>query len=169
MSAYEEIVRRYREPAIRAAYIVTASTADAEDVAQEAFVKAYRALPRFRTGAPLRPWLLRIVTNEARNVRKASGRRAALALRAPASGDFVSAEETAVARDERAHLLVAVNALSEDDRRVISYRYFIGLSESETAEALGVPRGTVKSRLSRALDRLRGRLGDPAPVEGIEQ
>src|SRR5437879_9782982 len=79
--AYEEIVRRYQEVACRTAYIVTGSSADAEDAAQEGFVKAYRALATFRTGAEPRPWLLRIVANEARNRARSAGRRHRLELR----------------------------------------------------------------------------------------
>jgi RNA polymerase sigma-70 factor, ECF subfamily len=65
-------MREHEEAAFRTAYLIVGSAADAEDVTQEAFVKAYRALGRFRTGAPFRPWLLRIVGNEARNHRRAS-------------------------------------------------------------------------------------------------
>src|SRR2546429_7598552 len=74
-AAYEEIVHRYQQIAFRTAYVVTGSAADAEDAAQEGFVKAYRALDRFRAGAELRPWLLRIVANEARNRLRSAGRR----------------------------------------------------------------------------------------------
>src|SRR2546430_10597211 len=80
-AAYEEIVHRYQQIAFRTAYVVTGSAADAEDAAQEGFVKAYRALDRFRAGAELRPWLLRIVANEARNRLRSAGRRQRLALR----------------------------------------------------------------------------------------
>src|SRR5260370_7993113 len=66
-AAYEEIVQRYQQMAFRTAYVITGSAADAEDAAQEGFVKAYRALATFRSGAEPRPWLLRIVANEARN------------------------------------------------------------------------------------------------------
>src|SRR6266508_396117 len=85
-AAYEEIVQRYQQIAFRTAYVVTGSAADAEDAAQEGFVKAFRALGRFRPGAELRPWLLRIVANEARNRARSAGRRAALALRAAEEG-----------------------------------------------------------------------------------
>ena len=123
-------------------------------------VKAYFALPRFRTGAPFRPWLLRIVANEARNRRTAAGRRASLALRAAASpgSDERSPEASALAAEQRTELLAAVNALRDDDRLVVTYRYFFDLSEDEMAAALGCARGTVKSRLSRALGRLRARM-----------
>jgi RNA polymerase sigma factor (sigma-70 family) len=147
-------VREHQEVAFRAAYLVTGSAAEAEDAAQEGFVKAWQALPGFREGAPFRPWLLAIVTNEARNRRRHAGRQAALALRAldpPPAGP----EETATERADRERLLQIVGGLSEEHRLVIGYRYFLDLSEEETAEALAIPRGTVKSRLARALARLR--------------
>lgn len=181
VGAYEELVRRYQEIAFRTAYLITGDAAEAEDVAQDGFVKAYQALGRFRAGAPFRPWLLQIVANEARNRRKATGRRTALALRAAAaaddrsSGDAVpSPEGAALAREQRRLLLEAVNGLREEDRLVIAYRFFLDLSEAEMVEALGCARGTVKSRLSRALGRLRagftGRSGgSPADREADRQ
>jgi RNA polymerase sigma factor (sigma-70 family) len=158
-NAYDELVRRYRDVAVRTAYVVAGSTADAEDAAQDAFVKAYAALARFRAGAPFRPWLLRIVANEARNRRRSAGRRAGLALRAaedrPSFEAAPSPEAAVLAGEAKAALLVALNALRDEDREIIGARYFLELSEAEAAEALGLPRGTVKSRLSRALGRLR--------------
>ena len=126
-------------------------------------VKAFYALPRFRRGAPLRPWLLAIVANEARNRRRSGGRREALALRAaddPSSGGAApSPEGRLLATEERTELLAALESLGEDDRLVLSCRYLLDLSEAETAEVLSLRRGTVKSRTSRALDRLRAQLG----------
>ena len=157
--AYEQMVQAHQGIAFRMAYLVTGSAAEAEDAAQDAFVKAYRALARFRPDAPFRPWLLRIVANEARNRRRSEGRRASLALRAAAaepSGDAApSPEASFLQAEQRAALLAAVNRLREEDRLVIALRYFLELSEAETAAALGVRAGTVKSRLSRALERLR--------------
>jgi RNA polymerase sigma factor (sigma-70 family) len=157
--AFEELVRLYQTLAFRTAFLLTGSAADAEDAAQVGFVKAWSALPRFRPGAPFRPWLLRIVANEAHNRRRASGRRAALAIRATASplqDDAVpSPEGSAVAREGSEELLAAVNRLDERDREVLTCRYFLELSEEETSEVLGVRRGTVKSRTARALERLR--------------
>ena len=142
--------------------MITGSAADAEEAAQDGFVKAYRALGRFRRGAPFRPWVLEIVANEARNRRRSAGRRSALALRvagSTASGDAApSPEGVLLATEEREGLLEAVNGLRDDDRLVIGCRYFLELSEEETAAALGIRRGTVKSRLSRALERLRAQL-----------
>ena len=159
VGAYEELVRRYQQVAARTAYLAAGLTADAEDAVQEAFVKAYYALPRFRGDAPFRPWLLAIVANEARNRRKSAARRERLALRAgqdrPSGDAAPSPEVAALEEEERTILIEAVNRLREQDRMVIGYRYFLGLSERETASALGVPAGTVKSRLARALRRLR--------------
>lgn len=165
-AAYEEIVQRYQQIAFRTAYIVSGSAADAEDATQDGFVKAYRALGRFRLGADFRPWLLRIVANEARNRVRSSSRRQQLQLRLTEAfrpGDAApSPEAVAVAADERRRLLAAVNAMSGDDRMVIACRYFLELNGEETAATLGIPEGTVKSRLFRALSRLKGQLAEEA-------
>jgi RNA polymerase sigma factor (sigma-70 family) len=159
--AYGELVHAHQGIAFRTAYLITGSAADAEDAAQAGFVKAWYALGRFRAGAPFRPWVLQIVANEARNRRRSAGRRAQLALRTGAEdsgGAAPSPEATLVRAEEREALLAAVGELREEDRLVIACRYFLDLSEEETAATLGWPRGTVKSRLSRALDRLRERV-----------
>jgi RNA polymerase sigma-70 factor (ECF subfamily) len=157
--AFAELVRAHQEIAFRVAYLITGSAADAEDALQDGLVKAWRALGRFRPGKPLRPWLLRIVANEARNRRRSAGRRAALALRAQAeavSGDAApSPEAEALAHEERQRLLAGLERLPDDARLVLACRYLLELSEAETAAALGVRRGTVKSRVSRGLERLR--------------
>ncbi len=165
--AYEELVQRYTQMAFRCAYLVTGSAAEAEDASQDAFVKAYQALPRFRPEGSFRPWLLRIVGNEARNRRRADRRRAALELRLAeglrrGSGDR-SPEAQAEAAEERQALLSALNGMAQDDREVIGCRYLLQLSVEETAAALAVPEGTVKSRLARALGRLRESM---EPVRG---
>ena len=156
--AYEELVYAHQGIAFRTAYVIAGNAADAEDAAQDGFVKAWRALGRFREGAPFRPWLLQIVANEARNRRRSAGRRAHLALRATEqpSGDAApSPGASLLSAEMRDALLAAVNELPEDQRTVIALRFFVGLSEHEVAEALGVPEGTVKSRSARALERLR--------------
>jgi len=162
--AYGRLLERHQAVAFRAAYMVTGVTAEAEDATQEACVKAWLALGRFRADAPFRPWLVRIALNEARNRRRGAGRRAGLALRlideqqAQPATAVASAESEALAGEERALLAAAVGRLREDDQLVIAARYFLSLSESETAVALSIRRGTVKSRLSRALERLRTEL-----------
>lgn len=161
--AYGELVRRFRGDAVALATRITGDPAEAEEVAQEAFIKALRALPTFRSGAPFRPWLLRIVANEARDHRRARGRRERIAEALSVGLDELveTPELSALANLEAERLLVALRQLREADRLVITYRYLLDLSERETAEALAVPTGTVKSRLFRAIERLRGAL-EPA-------
>jgi RNA polymerase sigma factor (sigma-70 family) len=158
-AAYEQIVRAHQSIAFRTAWMITGSAAEAEEAAQEAFLKAHRALGRFRAGAPFRPWLLRIVGNEARNRRVAASRRERLAVRVAEErregGAVPSPEAALLDHERRRNLLDAVESLGGRDRAVITCRYLLELSEAETAAALGVRRGTVKSRLSRALGRLR--------------
>jgi RNA polymerase sigma-70 factor (ECF subfamily) len=162
LESYDQLVREHQGIAFRTAYVITGSAADAEEVVQDAFVKAYRARGRFRSGSPFRPWLLAIVANEARNRRRATGRRARLSLQLaeerPSGGAAPSPEVALLAREERAELLAAVDRLGEDQRAAIACRYFLGLSEAETAAVLGCRPGTVKSRLSRALARLEEEL-----------
>jgi RNA polymerase sigma factor (sigma-70 family) len=162
--AYEELVRPHQEIAFRVAYVITRNAADAEDAVQDALTKAWRALGRFRAGEPMRPWLLRIAANEARNRRRSSGRRERLALRAAdSSGEAApSPEEAALTRADRARLLAALDELPMEAREVLACRYLLDLSEDETAAALDIARGTVKSRTARALDRLREAYGSGA-------
>ena len=161
--AYEELVRAHQEIAFRVAYVITRNAADAEDAAQEGLVKAWRALARFRSGEPLRPWLLQIVANEARNRARSTGRREQLALRAAgavSSGEAAPSPEDAVLdADRRRTLLAALEQLPDAAREILACRYLLELSEDETAQVLGVRLGTVKSRSARALDRLREAYG----------
>lgn len=168
VDAYERLVERHQTAAFRTAYFIAGSTGDAEDAAQDAFVKAFNALGRFRAGAAFKPWLLKIVANEARNRLRSASRRESLALRLAGGrleGDVApSPEQAAFARSEKEALLGALTKLNEEDRLVIAFRYFLDLSEKEMAVSLGVRPGTVKSRLSRAMTRLRAAM----PKELIE-
>ena len=166
--AYRVLVERYGALAQRTAVLLGAGS-DADDVVQEAFVKAFQALPRFRAGQPFRPWLLRIVVNQTHNARR--GRRRAqaaverdLLLRyAPVGGDEPA--DRVLSGERRDGLLEALAALRAADREVLACRYLLDLSEVETAGALGLPKGTVKSRTARALDRLRAVLDRQVRVE----
>ena len=167
--AFSALVAQHQQAAFRVAWLIARDPGEAEDAVQEAFVKAWRAMPRFRADAPFRPWILRIASNEARNRARSTRRRDALALREAAAvgtGDAApSPEAAALSRDETETLTRALDRLPERDRIVIAYRWLLDLSEAETAEILGVRLGTVKSRLSRALRRLREELGDGGPTE----
>jgi RNA polymerase sigma-70 factor (ECF subfamily) len=148
-------VRRYEEPAFRAAYLVLRDVPEAEDAAQDAFVKAYGALHRFRTGS-MRPWLLKIVINESLNRLKSRKRRtAALERAARAEPASWTLDDTVIGRERAALLREALDALGEQERTVIYLRYFLMLSEQELAEYLGCAPGTVKSRLHRAISKLK--------------
>jgi len=169
VAAFEELVRMHQAIALRVAVLVMGDHSDAEDVTQEALVKAYHALGRFRQDSPFRPWLLRIVRNEALNQRRAHGRQDRLGLRLASdrlSGDAAPSPETeVVSAADRESVLAAVNGLPERYRQVLALRYLLGLSEAETAETLGIPAGTVKSRTARALARLEVALS--GVIEGV--
>jgi RNA polymerase sigma-70 factor (ECF subfamily) len=165
--AFTDLVRSHQDLVFRTAMLITRNAADAEDAAQEGLVKAWRAMPRFHEGQPLRPWLLTIVANEARNRRRSAGRREHLAARAAgeerlSGGAAPSPEGALLAGERRGDLAAALAGLRDDDRLVLGCRFQLGLSEAETAAALGVRPGTVKSRTSRALERLREVVGRDA-------
>jgi RNA polymerase sigma-70 factor (ECF subfamily) len=139
---------------------------DAEDTVQDAFIRAYRALDRFDASRPLRPWLLRITSNLARNRRRSIGRylnalrRLVVAepeLISNTRGENLNAALRARSETQAAaHTLwEAVRRLSATDQEIIYLRYFLDLSEAEAASTLEVAPGTVKSRTHRALARLR--------------
>ena len=156
--AYEILVVRYTTPAHRAAVLLGAG-ADADDVVQEAFVKAYRQLGHYRGGSGFRPWLLAIVANETRNLHRSRRRRDGLVLRAAAREEAVpDPAESVLDGERRQHLVEQIRLLDARDREVLVCRFLLDLSEAETAVTLGLPKGTVKSRTSRALAKLRGRL-----------
>lgn len=161
-AAYAELVRAHAPIARRLAVLAGAGS-DADDVVQEAFVKAYRALGGFRDGAAFRPWLLRIVVNETRNAHRGAVRRLDRERRVgwldPSFSGPDPADE-AVSSGRRAALARAVAGLPTDLRDVVTCRYLLELTEAETAQALALPAGTVKSRLHRALGSLREVLAD---------
>jgi RNA polymerase sigma factor (sigma-70 family) len=163
VAAYETLVRRYQDLAQRTAHAILGSGTDMDDAVQEAFVKAYYALGRFRAGSPFRPWLLRIVANEAIDRARRATRTVSLDLRyevddGPADPGQPSPEAASIELEQQAEVLAAVNMLRPEDRLVIAYRYWLEMPEAEMADALGCARGTVKSRLSRAIGRLRARM-----------
>ncbi|MFL5860454.1 MAG: RNA polymerase sigma factor [Solirubrobacteraceae bacterium] len=162
LDAYERLLLAHERVAYWVAYSVTGDAEDAEDALQEAFVKALKALSRFRRGAPFKPWLLAIVANEARTRSRSRRRHAAIATRAVEREPGIaseSAEAGVLLDDQRRRLLEAVEQLPEKMRAVVTCRYLLELSEEETAATLRIRRGTVKSRLSRALDKLEVLLG----------
>lgn len=155
-AAWEALVRAHQEPVFRLAYLILGDADDAEDAAQETFIRAYTALNRFDESRPLRPWLLSIAANLARNRRRSLGRYWGALQRAFLANpqSYHPPPERTEAADAR-RLREAVGRLRPDAQDVVYLRYFLGLSEAETSAVLTVPAGTVKSRLSRALGQLR--------------
>jgi RNA polymerase sigma-70 factor (ECF subfamily) len=163
------MVRHYQELAFRAAYLITGNPSDAEDVIQEAFLKAHAALESFQPGRPFRPWLLRIVTNEARNRRRSATRQERLRLRLPDYGQAhgASPESEVIAAQQREVVMRELAELPELDRLTLTLHYFLDLSIAEIAQLFDCPPSTIRSRLLRARGRLRERLrqADSGPDE----
>src|SRR3990172_755129 len=151
-AAWEAIVGRHREAVFRYAYLQSGVSAEAEDIAQETFLRAFRSFHRFDVSRPLRPWLLRIARNLARNRWRGWSRRLRATERwtteptTEAAGSHVEADGGPA--QTAGELRGIVVAMREEDRQVIYLRFFLGLSLEETSEALSMPLGTVKSRLS---------------------
>jgi RNA polymerase sigma-70 factor, ECF subfamily len=156
VSDLEALFRHHWPRCYRAAYLVVHDSAAAEDIAQESFLAAVRALDRFDRRRPFGPWLHRIVVNRAidwsraRALRRESSEAALAAVAAPAVPDNPHAQSLAEALAE----------LSPEHRAVIVLRHLLEYTPGEIAEALGLPRGTVNSRLRRGLDELADRLGE---------
>lgn len=154
--AWEPLMRAHQEAIFRLAFLLLGDPDDADDIAQETFVRAWNHLRRFDAARPLRPWLLRIAANLAHNRHRSAGRYLDALLRtfraeAPASG----IEENSVQNIESQQVWQAVRRLNLADQQIIYLRYFLDLPVSETAQIMQVAEGTVKSRLNRALKRLR--------------
>ena len=167
-AAWSDLVGSHQEHIFRLAYLVLRDAAEAEDMAQETFVRAFLSLDEFETGRPLRPWLTRIAINLARNRRRALGRylnqlRRLLISEAKPERTTAGPENTVQARWRANNLWTAVQRLSPIRQEVIYLRYFLALSEADMAEALDVPPGTIKSRLHRALAELRRIIEDDFP------
>lgn len=155
--AWIALVRAHQEPVFRFAYLILGNRQDAEDAAQEVMIRAYRALERFDTSRPLRPWLLAIAGNTARNRLRSIGRylNAIGRLFQQEPDPKITRNESGIGEADLDRLWEATRRLKETDRNVIYLRFYMELSVEETAQALDVPEGTVKSRLHRALPRLR--------------
>ncbi|MGD8406012.1 MAG: RNA polymerase sigma factor [Anaerolineales bacterium] len=155
-AAWEDLMRAHQEPVFRLAYLLMGDPDEAEDIAQETFLRAYKSLKRFDTERPLRPWLLRIASNLAHNRHRSIGRYLS-ALTRFAQQDPEGIKVTDIEpEDENQTLWQAVKKMTRPFQEVIYLRYFLDLSENEMVDVLDIPAGTVKSRLHRALSKLRG-------------
>jgi RNA polymerase sigma-70 factor, ECF subfamily len=160
--AMEELFRRHWPRAHRAAWLVVHDAAAAEDVAQEAFLAAVRALDRFDRRRPFGPWLHRIVVNRAIDHARAR------AVRREVPADAVAEAFAAVGSGEgpSGEVLAALACLAPEHRAVIVLRHLLEFTPGEIAKVLGLPRGTVNSRLRRGLDALAEPLRDEVLAGG---
>jgi RNA polymerase sigma-70 factor, ECF subfamily len=151
--AVEALVRRHWDAAHRTAFLIVQDAAAAEDIAQEAMLAAVRALDGFDRRRPFRPWLHRIVVNRSLDCVRARDRRGEV------SAELAPAAAAAPARGDRPEeLLAALAALDPNDRALVVLRHVLGYRSSELARMFDMPAATVRTRLSRALGKLRSRL-----------
>ena len=163
--AFARLIARYDDDLVRVAYLVIGDVGLAREAAQSAWALAWRRLPGLRDPARIRPWLVAISVNEARQLllgrRRTSVREiyvADIEDSAPSRSDPRQAGSDASVR--WLDLAAAMRRLSEEDRAIVSMRYAIGLTSEEIGQAMRLSPGTVRTRLSRALARLRKDLGD---------
>lgn len=157
--AWESLVEEHKQPVFRLAYLLLGDASEAEDVTQETFLRAYQRLNRFDPQRSLRPWLLGISRNLARNRSRSLGRYWGAIeryARTYLDGSKATPEDRTQSQAEADSLWKALRMLNQNDQEVIYLRYYLDLSTEETGESLGIPTGTVKSRLNRALARLGG-------------
>jgi RNA polymerase sigma-70 factor, ECF subfamily len=156
--AFRNVVEKYQNILYGTAYLMTGNRTAAEDHVQEAFLSAWKGIGSFRTGYPLKPWLVRILVNKVLSYQRANANPMISldteSFTDPAGDD--PAEEIA----QRDQLRRVMQRLSNEQRQVVLLRYFAGLSLAETAEALGRRQGTVKSQTSRALEQLKDLIED---------
>ncbi len=169
-SAYDLLVLKYQHKVVKLVMRYTRNPADAEDIAQEAFIKAYRALPQFRGDSAFYTWLYRIAINTAKNALVARGRNP-VSLHIDAHDDEDGPDLLSRLRDPdtpeglaltdeiRETVNAAIDALPEDLRTAIVLRELEGLSYEEIAAAMECPIGTVRSRIFRARESIDKRLG----------
>jgi RNA polymerase sigma-70 factor (ECF subfamily) len=171
-AAWEPIMLAHQEPVFRFAYLLLGDPDEAEDITQETFLRAYYHLGHFDITRPLRPWLLSITANLSRNRRRSASRYLNAISRAfhIETRTSPNIEERSELEQDSRQLWKAVRRLSTDDQQVIYLRFFLDLTVAEVAQALDVAEGTVKSRLNRALERLRAIIKSDFPMlsEGYE-
>lgn len=158
-SALGPLYTAYATPAIRTAFLITRNRAAAEDAVQEAFVQVLRTIGALRDPAAFRPWFYRIVVNAAKRSARKAWRLLPIDRSDEERSDLgPSPDEVAIGLEETAQVRAAIASLSEPQREILVLRYYTDLSEAEIALALGLPAGTVKSRLHRAREALSARL-----------
>ena len=159
LDAYELLLRESQAQANRTAYLILRQKEEAEDAIQEAFVRAWDRLDTFDANRRFRPWLIMIVANEARDRLRRRHHLERLQLRAAADSARQSShpapERDVVVREQMQDLLDTMARMDPTDQQILTYRYFLDLPTNEIADLINLPHGTVRSRISRARQRLR--------------
>ena len=164
--AFRHLVEGYQDVLYGTAYLMTGNTALSEEHVQEAFLSAWRGIKGFRTGYPVKPWLVRILVNTVtaqRRRRSLPSDPLEVAEARSGDGDPVALAES---RESRRRVRQAISALSDEHNTVVTLRFFAGLTVPQVAQTLGAREGTIKSRLHRALQQLRGELQELGPGNG---
>ena len=151
LDAFRHLVERYQDVLYGTAYLMTSNGAIAGECVQESFLSAWRGIGGFRSGSPVKPWLVRILVNTVLDLR----RRRNLPTAYIEGADLLGEDDPAKQVSDKEAIRQALAVLPEEQRQVVMLKYFTGMSTSETAEALGCAEGTVKSRLHRALQHMR--------------
>ena len=156
--AFRILVEKHQDVLYGTAYLMTGSKMVAEDQVQEAFLSAWKGIGSFRTGRPLKPWLVRILVNKVLSYRRANS-KTIISLDTDPVAD-PAGDDPAEDIERRDQLQRVLRSLSEEQRQVVLLRYFTGLSLAETSAALGRRQGTVKSQAHRALEQLKNLIED---------
>ena len=151
LDAFRHLVERYQDVLYGTAYLMTSNGAIAGECVQESFLSAWRGIGGFRSGSPVKPWLVRILVNTVLDLRRRRHLPTDYIEGAALSGEDDPAKQVS----DREAIRQALAVLPEEQRQVVMLKYFTGMTTSETAEALGCAEGTVKSRLHRALQHMR--------------
>jgi RNA polymerase sigma-70 factor (ECF subfamily) len=159
--AFARIVAAHHDDMVRVAYLVSCEVDLAQEAVQSAWSIAWRKLASLRDADRLRPWLVSIAANEARQLLRQRRRRQVTEIRVDAWADGSEAHGSRMDdRDRELDLINALRWLRDEDRAIVAMRYALGLSSSEIARATGLSAPGVRSRLARSLERLRKELGD---------
>ena len=158
--AFRYLVERYQDVVFGTAYNMTGNRALAEELAQEAFLSAWKGIRSFRRGRPFKPWLIRILVNAVMAHRRRRSVETTPIEESEWAEDAEHPADLAESRSEQQTLQQAIRGLGPEHRQVVVLRYFADMTVPEVAQASGVRQGTVKSRLYRAHQALRQQLVD---------
>ena len=160
--AFHHLVEQYKDTLYGTAVLMTGNRSSADDQVQEAFLSAWRGIGKFRRGSPFKPWIVRILVNGVLTQRRRRAVETEPIGEYEPEGDFPDIVESVEAKRKREMVRMAIGSLDPQHREVVVLRYFADMTVPEVAVSAGIREGTAKSRLHRALGRLREELGQLA-------